>query len=123
MTDDERAIRALIETWMAALRAGDTKTVLNLMTDDVLFMVPSREPFGREAFAAASDAMKNLRIEGGAEPLEIEIIGDRAWMRSRIAIEVTPPVGNTVKRTGYALSILRKDDGHWRLARDANLLM
>ena len=39
-TDDERAIRELIETWMTSTKAGDTQTVLDLMTDDVVFMVP-----------------------------------------------------------------------------------
>jgi len=51
MTADERAIRELVATWMAASRAGDLDTVLGLMTEDVVFMVPGREPFGKEAFA------------------------------------------------------------------------
>lgn len=42
---------------MAASKAGDTATVLDLMTDDVAFMVPRRAPFGKEAFVAASDAI------------------------------------------------------------------
>jgi len=54
MTDNERAIRELVATWMTASQAGDIDTVLGLMTDDVVFMVPGREPFGKEAFAAAS---------------------------------------------------------------------
>jgi uncharacterized protein (TIGR02246 family) len=54
-TDNERAIRNLIETWMAASKAGDLATVLSLMTDDVIFMVPGKEPFGKEAFAKASE--------------------------------------------------------------------
>lgn len=44
MTHDERAIRDLIATWMKASQAGDLETVLGLMTDDVVFMVPGREP-------------------------------------------------------------------------------
>ncbi|TJW27221.1 MAG: DUF4440 domain-containing protein, partial [Mesorhizobium sp.] len=31
MTDDERAIRKLVETWMDASKRGDTATVLSLM--------------------------------------------------------------------------------------------
>ena len=41
MTDDERAIRELVATWMTASQAGDIDTVLGLMTDDVVFMVPA----------------------------------------------------------------------------------
>jgi ketosteroid isomerase-like protein len=36
---------------------------------------------------------------------------------------MTPPDGNPIHRSGYTLTILRKEaDGKWRLARDANLL-
>lgn len=36
---------------------------------------------------------------------------------------MTTPAGNIVRRTGYTLTILRKEpDRKWRLARDANLL-
>src|SRR4051812_14593489 len=52
MTDDERAIHDLVATWMSASQAGDTATVQSLMTEDVIFMVPGREPFGKEVFAA-----------------------------------------------------------------------
>ena len=46
MTDDERAIRQVVETWMEASKSGNLATVLSLMTDDLIFMVPGGEPFG-----------------------------------------------------------------------------
>ncbi|MGB0086935.1 MAG: SgcJ/EcaC family oxidoreductase [Rhodomicrobiaceae bacterium] len=58
MTEDERAIRDLVDTWLAAWKAGDLATVLSLMSDDVIFMVPGQEPFGKQAFAAASEGAK-----------------------------------------------------------------
>ncbi len=64
MSEDERAIRDVVETWMRASKAGDVETVLSLMTDDMIFMVPGRPPFGKEAFAAASDSMKGVEIDG-----------------------------------------------------------
>ena len=39
MHDDEAAIRELVSTWMAATKAGDAATVLDLMTDDAVFLV------------------------------------------------------------------------------------
>jgi uncharacterized protein (TIGR02246 family) len=123
MSDDERAIRELIDTWMAASRAGDTQTVLGLMTDDVVFMVPGREPFGKQEFAAMSQGMKDVRVEGSSEIRELQVLGDWAYVRSYLRIAVTLPGGNSVKRAGYTLTILRKQpDGRWLLARDANLL-
>jgi uncharacterized protein (TIGR02246 family) len=123
MTEDERAIRDVVTTWMAASKAGDRATVLTLMSDDVVFMVPGREPFGREAFAAASKGMEGVQIEGTSEIVELEVLGDRAWMRNRLRMTVTPPGGKPMVRSGYTLTILRKSpDGRWVIARDANLL-
>src|SRR5262249_49471914 len=123
MSDDERAIRELIATWMAASQAGDTDTVLSLMTDDVVFMVPGGEPFGKEAFAKASQGLKDMRMEGSSEIRELKVLGDWAYLRAHVQMTVTPAGGAPVQRTGYTLTILRKQpDGRWRLARDANLL-
>src|SRR5262245_32208975 len=120
---DERAIRDVIATWMTASQAGDIETVLGLMTDDVVFMVPGREPFGKEAFAAASQAMTGVRMEGTSEIRELNVLGDWAYLRNHIALTITPPGGEPVRRAGYTLTILRKGpDGRWRLARDANLM-
>ena len=123
MTDDERAIRQVVDTWMAASQSGDLATILSLMTDDVIFMVPGEEPFGKEAFAAASKGMRNIQIEGSSEILELKVLSDWAFVRNRDEITATPPSGNTIRRSGYTLTLLRKEiDGQWRLARDANLL-
>jgi uncharacterized protein (TIGR02246 family) len=123
MTDDERAIRQLIETWMRASREGDTATVLSLMTEDVVFMVPGRPPFGREAFVQASDAMAGVRLDGASEVVELQVQGDWAFSRNHIDLTMTPPSGEPVRRSGYTLTLYRKEaDGRWRLMRDANLL-
>lgn len=122
MTDDERAIRQLVDTWMSATRAGDTRTVLGLMTDDVVFMVPGSEPFGKEAFAASAEGMSGATFDGRSDIRELNVLGDWAYLRSHIDLTVTMPTGQTVRRAGYTLTILRKEGGRWLLARDANLL-
>jgi uncharacterized protein (TIGR02246 family) len=124
MSDDERAIRELVATWMAASQAGDVSTVLGFMADDVVFMVPGREPFGKEAFAAASQSMQSIRIEGSYDIREIKVFDDWAYLRNNLTVTMTPPGGEPVRHAGYTLSILRKlPDGKWVLARDANLVM
>lgn len=123
MTEDERAIRDLVATWMAASRAGDTATVLSLMAEDVIFQVPGREPFGKEAFATASQGMKDVRIEGTADIRELRVLGDWAYLRNSISMEITPSGGTPIRRAGFTLTILRKEaNGKWLLARDANLV-
>ena len=123
MTEDERAIRELVDTWMEASRRGDVETVLGLMSDDIVFMTPGRAPFGKEEFRAASEAMRGMEMEGQAEIREIRIVGDWAWIRNHLELTVTPLNGEPVQRSGYTLSILGKcADGKWRLMRDANLV-
>ena len=123
MKRDEQAIRELVETWMAASKSGDIQTVLSLMADDVVFMVPGQEPFGKEAFAATAEKMKNVRIDGSSDIQEVKSYGNWAWMRNHLQITITPPDGKTVRRSGYTLTILRKNpDGNWVIVRDANLL-
>ena len=116
MTDDERAIRELVSTWMRASQSGDINTVLSLL-------VPGREPFGKDAFRAASEGMKNVSLTGSSDVREINVLGDWAFIRNYIEITITAPEGGPMRRSGYTLSILRKQsDGKWRLWRDANLV-
>jgi len=123
MSEDERAIRDLVATWMQASQAGDTQTVLGLMTDDVVFLVPGQEPFGKQAFAAAAASMDGVRIEGTSEVRELNVLGSWAYLRGYLRVAMTPPGGNTVRRAGHTLSIFHKQpNGRWLLARDANLL-
>jgi uncharacterized protein (TIGR02246 family) len=123
MSPDERAIRDLVAKWMEASKAGDTKTVLSLMTDDVVFMVTGHEPFGKEVFEAAAAGNATARIEGTSDILELQVLGEWAYMRSRVHVKMTPPAGSPIERAGHTLTIFRKQpDGRWLLARDANLL-
>ena len=123
LQDDEQAIRQLVENWMAASKNGDLKTVLSLMSDDVVFMVPGREPFGKEEFISNSERMKGVRIEGESNIQEIKVLGNWAWMRNHLTIKITAPGGTTSVHSGYVLTILQKQQvGNWVITRDANLL-
>ena len=123
MSDDERSIRDLVETWMKASEAGDADTVLSLMDDDMVFMVPGQEPFGKDVFSFAAEQMKDMRMSGSCDIREIKILGDWAFLRNYIDVTITPPNGNAMHRRGYTLSILRKQaDVKWLLWRDANMV-
>jgi uncharacterized protein (TIGR02246 family) len=123
MTTDEEAIRILVDDWMDASRAGDIAGVLELMSDDVVFMVPGRAPFGKAEFAESSKGMEGVQFEGRSDIVELKILGNWAWMRNHLRVTVTPPGGKPVIRSGYALTVLRKNaDGDWMITRDANLM-
>jgi uncharacterized protein (TIGR02246 family) len=122
--DEEQAIRRLVDTWLAAGKKHDLTTMLNLLDDDVLFLVPGKEPFGKEAFAASNSEMKDVQMDAAIDIKEIKIIGDWAWMRSFLKLAFTSVEGNTTKLSGHILTILRKTaDGKWVITRDANFVM
>ncbi len=122
--DEGRAIRELIDAWVAASKAHDLPALLAMLTDDVIFMTPGRAPFGKVEFAADNERLADVAVEARAEVLEIETFGDCAYARSRIGAIVTSRGEPERSMAGYALSVLRKgSDGRWRIARDANLVM
>jgi uncharacterized protein (TIGR02246 family) len=123
MQKDEAEIRKLVDTWLAASQTGDLATVLRLMADDVIFMVPGREPFGKQEFVADSGKMKGVKLETTSNIQEIEVLGDWAWMRNFLKVKFIPAEGSATVHSGYILTILRKNsNGSWVIARDANLL-
>ncbi|HEX2825211.1 MAG TPA: SgcJ/EcaC family oxidoreductase [Burkholderiales bacterium] len=125
MSDDERQIRALVATWMDATKAGDVGTVLSLMADDAVFLLPGGKLMRKADFAAAAQAQAGggaPQIDGQSEIQEIRVIGDWAFMWTRLTVVVTPPGGQAMTRAGHTLTILNKQNGKWLLARDANLL-
>jgi uncharacterized protein (TIGR02246 family) len=121
MKTEEQAIRDLVQTWLDASKRGDLEAVLGLMADDVVFMVPGQEPFGKEAWIKQ---MNGLQIEGASDIQEIKVLGEWAWMRQRLKVTVTPPNAKPSVLSGYTMAILRKNsDGKWVLTRDANLVI
>ena len=108
MSDDERTLREVMASWMAASSAGDVPKVLSLMADDAVFLVPGRPPFGKEEFAAESQAMRDVRLEGTNEIEELKVIGDWAFCISRVAVTVTPRDGPPFRRAGHTLTLFRR---------------
>lgn len=126
MNHDEQEIRQLVDDWMAATKAGDIESVLSLMSDDVVFLVPG-QTMTKADFESAAKAQASgggaMEFKGTSEIQEIEVLGDWAFMRTKLKVVVTSPTGDFVTRAGSTLSILKKENGKWVIARDANLLV
>src|SRR5512143_3091163 len=124
MSTDEQAIRDLVATWLDASKAGDNETLLGLMADDVVFLLPGQPPMrGRDAFAAAQKGMAELDIDAVSRIQEIRIFGDWAYCWNQLTVTITPRNGGeTATRAGDVLSILQKRSGRWVIVRDANML-
>lgn len=124
---DEREIRQLITTWMEATKAGDFESILSLMTDDVVFLRPGHPPMvGKSAFAAAvppPSSEQSPQFDGTNELQEINVHGNWAYVWAMLSVVVTMPGADSpVTRAGDVLSIFRKENDRWLLARDANML-
>lgn len=126
MSTDEAAIRALVESWCEAAREGDVAAILELMTEDALFLVPGAAPMqGRRAFEQGfRAAVAAFTIDSKAEVLEVEVCGTLGWCRTQLNVTMVPRSGGAlVRHAGQVLSVFRKNAlGHWQLARDANLI-
>ena len=127
MQVDEQEIRQLVAAWMAATKAGDFEAVLGLMAEDVVFLVAGQAPMiGKSAFAAAAKVQPGKeppRFDGASEVREVKVLGDWAYMWTRLSVVITPAgAAAPTERAGNTLSILRRQAGGWVIARDANML-
>lgn len=126
MQSDEEQIRELVSTWITATKAGDADKVLSLMAEDVVFLVPGRPVMRKADFAAAARTQAAAgapQIDGSSEIQEIQILGNWAFMWTKLTVVVTPRGdAKPVTRAGHTLTILKKQNGRWLLARDANML-
>jgi uncharacterized protein (TIGR02246 family) len=126
MGPDERTVREVHSTWIEAVNAGNLARLLTLMADDVVFLNPGREPFGRDGFSVAFPAAhKQFRIRCISELEEVVVVaGEVAYTRARDSLSAAPIAGGeTMQLAGYRLTVYRKPpDGRWLLARDAHTL-
>lgn len=126
MGSDEQEIRDLIRRWLDATRAGDARTVLSLVAEDAIFLTAGRPPMTKAAFAAALTAQSKSGapvVDGISDIQEIRIAGDWAFLWTELRVELRPPGGAPKAMAGHTLSVLKRQDGKWLLARDANLLV
>lgn len=126
MTEDEKQIRAAIGKWHDATAEGDVDAILELMSEDVVFLVGGHEPMrGREAFAAGlRSLLETHRIQSSGIVQEVVVSGGLGYSWTQLRVSTTlRSGGEEMIGTGSTLSIFRKElNGAWLLARDANLL-
>ena len=111
MTADEQSIRNLVARWHSATAAGDVETVLSLMAEDVIFLVPGQRPMaGRAAFERGlRGLLESHRIDSTSDIREVRVSGDLGYCWSVLDVRITPVSGgDSVVRSGSALSILQK---------------
>jgi uncharacterized protein (TIGR02246 family) len=123
---EERKIRKVIEDWMSATVAGDLEKIIPLMTEDVVFLTAGHPPMrGRDSFIATQrEMLKHVCIKPESDIQEIRAEGNLGYCWNHLTVNIVPVNGGApMKRTGFTLTVLRKNEaGRWQVWRDANLL-
>lgn len=119
---DDRAIRAVIESWFYAMEQGDLAALLMLVTHDVIVKVPGSEPItGRDALELAlKDFLQTHSERVEYEVVEVETSGRLAFARIWETTAITPKSRATAAvMRGMHLTVFRcQPDGSWLMARD-----
>ncbi len=124
MSNDELAIRDLIDTWCRATEAGNVDALAPLMADDMVFLTPGRAPFGkREFLEGSSQSAGKVKISVQAEVQEVRVSADLGYCWLKLAVTVTPEGTAPMQHSGHTIGIYRREGARWVLARDANLVM
>jgi uncharacterized protein (TIGR02246 family) len=125
MTPDEQAIRALHRAWGEASHARDLTRILELVTEDCVFLMPGAPPIeGKAAVRALYQQMfaqwSESEIRQDSRIDEIGVAGDWAYWRGTDAITITPPGATPLRASGFGMGILRREPDGWRFARGIN---
>ncbi|MCH8621494.1 SgcJ/EcaC family oxidoreductase [Undibacterium sp. TS12] len=122
----ENEISQLIHQWQDATAVGDVDNLLDLMEEDVVFLVAGLAPMrGRQQFADNLRAvLQSHAINSRSEIHDIYTSGDLAYSWSYLKVTISPRQGGQdMVRQGHVLTVWRKHaDGKWRISRDANML-
>jgi uncharacterized protein (TIGR02246 family) len=121
---DEQLIRDLVATWIAATRDDDSQALLGILATGAVLLLPGRAPLTKTDIAKAAEGKRGNRpkVAVAREILEIEVLDNWAFLRTRLSETATSADGSSVTSWhGHTLTVLRKEDGTWKVARDANL--
>ena len=118
---DLEAIQALGQTWTDAMKHSDIDRLLELVTEDAVFMPPNAPSIvGRPALAQAYRVVFAMfQVEQTFAPEAIQVGGGWAFVRGRDTLAMTPLAGGpSIEMNGRGISIMhRTEDGSWKFAR------
>jgi uncharacterized protein (TIGR02246 family) len=114
------SIRELIKSYETALNTNDTDAILDLYSQDPVFM-PQNAPalVGRKAVRAGYEQVfATIKLNVSFEIHEVQEMGDTAWARTSsagrtriLAQDIEIAEGNN------ELFIFRRENGSWRIHR------
>jgi len=120
---DEAGAHRAHDAYVEAINSNDVGRMLDMLTDDVVFMAPGTPVFvGKDAIRPWLEGYVAWAHTHWDKPVrELVVHGDWAFERYDWASTDTPHDGSgVVTDSGWGLLVYRREaDGVWRVARDA----
>lgn len=123
-SQDKELVEQLINRWRDAARAKQINQILDMITDDAVFLAPGAPPLrGKEAVSRVyQNVFAQFEVEQDFQLEEVQIVGDFAFAWGVDSATVKPLAGgDAVSQRGHGMMILRRDStGAWKFARGIN---
>lgn len=118
--EEHAAIEQVARAYAAGFASGQADEVLAVVTEDFVALSPGKPALTGEVLRAeiANDLAQLEAEEIRFELLEIEVLGDRAWVRGESTAVILAD-GQRLGLDGSFLWILRREGNEWRIAVDA----
>lgn len=119
-TDEQKAVRAVVVSLIAADNAGDLEAVMRQYGSDPVLMPPGREAIRGRAAVRSHYArlLADTDMDLDAESVETVVTGDWAFDRGFTMGSVTPRGGETVQiYDRYLMLLQRESEGAWKASR------
>lgn len=119
--EDGRAVRQVIDAFVAAFTRGDVERIRPLFTPDaVVYPSNDRDRVGWSDIAAYwAPPFASMRIALQVELHDLTVSGDLAVAEMLTSAEITPKGGGDTARRRYRdVVVLRRDGGVWRIHRN-----
>ena len=114
--NDEAGVRAALESFYAAMKAGDATAAMALIAQDALFVEGGRLETRDESEKnhLPADIGFEKQVSGKRGPLRITFNGDTAWVIATTDYDGTFE-GAPVSFTSAQLAVLTRESGSWKI--------
>ena len=113
---DEHDVTAVLETFYAAMKTGDTAAAMQQIAPDAVFVesgkLETRAEY--EANHLPLDIAFEKQVTGKRGPWRITIQGDAAWVIATTEFDGTFD-GGPVNFVSAQLAVLTRNEGNWRI--------
>lgn len=120
MTNDQRSIVSMLQSYGAALNRSDAATAVSLYTSDGVFM-PSGGPSAKgsdDLLASYRYIFSQIRLDIEFEIHEIVVDGDHAYaVTSSEGRQTIVATGSTEHEANRELFVLKRQSEGWKISR------